>query len=198
MKHSILSIFSLLLIATATLSASCSDKKTEAPATAKKTTKAAPDANLPNYRYVDADTVLAKYNLSKDFEEEMIRLQSNIDNEAKRHENQVRSFQATMQNKMQNNAYTEASYKADQQHLAQLGNNAEQALGKLQNSMQEHGVKAQKILNDSIQNFIKEYNVTRGYDAILYKAATLYIDPRLDITDEIVEGLNARYNKVKK
>lgn len=38
----------------------------------------------------------------------------------------------------------------------------------------------------------------KGYDAILFKAATLYINPALDITNEVVEGLNARYNKVKK
>ncbi|MDE7381668.1 MAG: OmpH family outer membrane protein [Muribaculaceae bacterium] len=187
-----------LLIAVVSLTGACSnDKKTPAPA-AKKGSAPSEVTALPNYRYVDADTVLAKYNLSKDFEEEMIRMQSNLDNEAKRHETQVRSFQNSMQNKMQNNTYTEASYKADQQHLAQLGSNAEQALGKLQNNMQEHGMKAQKILNDSIQNFIKEYNAAHGYDAIFYKAATLYIDPRLDITDEVVEGLNARYNKVKK
>ena len=53
-------------------------------------------------------------------------------------------------------------------------------------------------MNDSIEAFIKEYNKTRGYDAILFKAATLYINPALDITNEVVEGLNARYNKVKK
>lgn len=30
------------------------------------------------------------------------------------------------------------------------------------------------------------------------KAATLYINPALDVTDEVVKGLNERYNKVKK
>lgn len=201
MKRLFYSFFSLFILAVITLNlASCSEKKQETTTVKNtKNTAAKSDDILPNYRYVDADTVLAKYNLSKDFEEEMIRMQSNIENEAKKHENQVRAFQNTMQNKMQNNSYTnEAAYKADQQHLAQLGSNAEQALGKLQNNMQEHGAKAQQILNDSIQNFIKEYNVSHGYDAIFYKAATLYIDPRLDITDEVVEGLNARYNKVKK
>jgi outer membrane protein len=64
--------------------------------------------------------------------------------------------------------------------------------------MQQQYMEAQKIVNDSIQKFIEVYNAQHGYDAILLKAATLYIDPALDITDEVVEGLNARYNKVKK
>jgi outer membrane protein len=59
-------------------------------------------------------------------------------------------------------------------------------------------MKGQQAVNDSIKAFIAEYNKTRGYDAILIKNATLYINPALDITDEVVEGLNARYNKVKK
>ena len=57
---------------------------------------------------------------------------------------------------------------------------------------------AQQAVNDSIEAFVKEYNKTRGYDAILLKNATLFINPDLDITNEIVEGLNARYNKVTK
>ncbi len=59
-------------------------------------------------------------------------------------------------------------------------------------------MKAQQTVNDSIENYIKEYNASKGYDAIFFKAATLYIDPELDITEEIVTGLNERYNKVKK
>ena len=34
------------------------------------------------------------------------------------------------------------------------------------------------------------------YDMILYKAAGVYFNPELDITDEVIKGLNARYNKV--
>ena len=62
----------------------------------------------------------------------------------------------------------------------------------------EPGHGSAKIVNDSIMSYIKEYNESHHYDAIFMKAATLYINPDLDITDEIIEGLNARYNKVKK
>ena len=56
----------------------------------------------------------------------------------------------------------------------------------------------QKTIQDSIESYIKIYNAQKGYDAILMKAATLYINPALDVTDEVVKGLNERYNKVKK
>ena len=33
---------------------------------------------------------------------------------------------------------------------------------------------------------------------VLRKSATLYIDPKYDVTKEVIEGLNKRYTKVAK
>lgn len=156
------------------------------------------DSLLPNYRYVDLDTVLSRYNLAKDYNEEMLRMQTNMESEVKRHENSLQSFATSMQNKLQNNGYlTEASYKADQQQITDMQTKAQRAVAALQNNFESAAFMAQKTVNDSIEAFIRDYNMTKGYDAIFFKAATLYVNPALDITEEIVEGLNARYNKVK-
>ena len=177
---------------------SCADKTETKAAPAKaKTEKAA--SNLPNYRYVDLDTVLRRYNLAKDYNEEMLRLQTNAESQMKQHQNKIQNFATTVQNKMQNNGYlSEASYKQDEQKMANMQNEAQRSMQSLQNNIAQAADQAQKTINDSINAFIESYNKTRGYDAILFKAATLYINPELDITDEVVEGLNARYNKVKK
>lgn len=156
------------------------------------------DSLLPNYRYVDLDSVLSAYNLAKDYNEEMLRMQSNMQNEVKRHENSLQSLATTMQNKLQNNGYlSEASLQDDQQKYADMQNKAQRAVAALQNNFETTALLAQKTVNDSIVAFIQEYNMKKGYDAIFFKAATLYINPALDITDEVIEGLNARYNKVK-
>jgi outer membrane protein len=148
---------------------------------------------------VDLDTVLSRYNLAKDYNEEMLRMQNNMESALKRHESNIQGFANSMQKKMQNNGYlSEASYKQDQDKIASMQNSAQRDAANLQNNFQNAAMKAQQTVNDSIEAFIKEYNAKRGYDAILFKAATLYINPELDITDEVVEGLNARYNKVKK
>lgn len=153
---------------------------------------------LPNYRYVDIDTVLAKYNLAKDYTEEMLRMQSNLESEAKRHENSIKSFASSMENKYKNNQYTEQTYNADQQRMQQMQTNAASALDKLQRSSAEAAMAGEKVVQDSIHAFIEKYNASHHYDAIFLKAATLYIDPALDITEEVIEGLNARYNKKEK
>lgn len=187
-----------LLIAGGT--AACSQEKdqakTNAPAKAKSE-KTAPA--LPNYRYVDLDTILSRYNLAKDYNEEMLRMQNNAESQMKQHENKIKNFANTVQHKMQNNGYlSEEAYKSDENKMANLQNEAQRSMQNLQSNLAQAAENAQKTINDSINAFIESYNKTRGYDAIFFKAATLHINPALDITDEVVEGLNARYNKVKK
>lgn len=177
---------------------SCGDNQKQE--TAKPTAKVEKKAdNLPNYRYVDQDTLLAKYNLAKDYNEEMIRMQSSAESQMSQKEKSMQSFATQVQNKMQNNGYlTQESYQADEQKMANMQNDYQRTANTLQNNIMTAAANSQKAINDSINTFIEIYNKAHGYDAIFFKNATLYINPALDITDEVVEGLNARYNKVKK
>ena len=186
------------LSAATMLSCNDTEKKDAAPAKAK-TEAGKSSSNLPNYRYVDLDTILSRYNLAKDYNEAMLRLQNNAESQMKQHQTKIQNFATSIQNKMQNNGYlSEASYKQDEQKYVSMQSDAQRSMQNLQNNIAQAADQAQKCINGSINAFIKEYNKTRGYDAILFKAATLYINPELDITNEVVEGLNARYNKVKK
>ena len=195
MKKTLLKISALALMTFAT---SCNDNKADKAAD-NKAPEAKEEVVLPNYRYVDSDSVLAAYNLAKDYNEEMLRMQTNFENTARQRESAIQSEMNKMQQKMQNNGYhTEDSYRQDEQKLTKMQTNAQNEIAKLQNNILNAQMEAQKTVNDSISSFIKEYNKKYGYDAILLKGATLYIDPRLDITDDVIKGLNARYNKVKK
>ena len=81
----------MTVVAFMSMLSSCSDstkeeKKTAAPA---KKTAVAPEETLPNYRYVDLDTLLSKYNLAKDYNEEIIRMQNSMEQEIKRLQEQT-------------------------------------------------------------------------------------------------------------
>ena len=194
------SIPTLLLISLMMIAGSCDKNGNKQETTQSKIYGiiAKADSLLPNYRYIDLDSVLSNYNLAKDYNEEIIRMQSNMQSEVKKHENSLQSLATTMQNKLQNNGYlSEASLQADQQQYADMQNKAQRAVAALQNNFESTALMAQKTVNDSIEAFIYKYNMEKGYDAIFFKAATIYINPALDITNEVIEGLNARYNKVK-
>lgn len=194
------SISFLAALSIGLMAVSCGKNKSDSQASQELISNmiARSDSMLPNYRYVDLDSVLSNYNLAKDYNEEMLRMQNNMQNEVKRHENSLQSLGTTIQNKIQNNGYlSEASYQADQKQFADMQNKAQRAVAALQSNFETTAMLAQKTVNDSIEAFIHEYNMTKGYDAIFFKAAALYINPALDITNEVIEGLNARYNKVK-
>lgn len=201
MKITSIKLFgSALMIALVALS-SCGGNDSKKPAAAKGNIASAAKGVLPNYRYVDLDTILDNYNLAKDFNEEMLRMQTNMESTARQKESSLRSYASQVQKKYQNNSYLTSSeqqaIQMEQQKIESMQSQAQRELANLQNNYQTAAMKAQQTINDSIQKFIEDYNREHGYDAIFFKGATLYINPALDITKEVIEGLNARYNKKK-
>ena len=151
-----------------------------------------------NIRYIDSDSLMTHYNLAKDFQEASMRAVSKIESARQSKAAEIQKFAAAIEQKGRSNGYlTEASYNADMQKLQKMQQDAENYLAGLSRNTENELGQQQLQLNDSIENYIKIYNASKGYDAILFKAAGVYFNPALDITKEIIEGLNARYNKVE-
>lgn len=181
------------------MGACSTDEKADKAPVEKKTTKNTDARALPNYRYVDIDSVLTKYNLSKDYNESMIHMQNNLESSLRQKESSLQAMAGKYQQKYQNNGYSsQEEFERDQKSLANAQNSAQKEAAQLQENYGKQVDQMQKNVRDSITTYIKIYNEKHGYDAIFMKDATLYIDPALDITDDIVKGLNERYNKIKK
>ena len=109
-------------------------------------------------------------------------------------QNELQNLAAQIEQKRNNNGYlSQESFDADVNNLNKKQNEAANILRAHQEKVQKQIAEFNRQLTDSIQNFIKDYNATRNYDAILYRASGLYFNPALEITGEIIEGLNARY-----
>jgi len=69
----------------------------------------------------------------------------------------------------------------------------------LENGIAAEGAKTMEDLKKRINNFLVEYNKKQAYSYIFSYSAALnilfYKDPSQDITNEVVAGLNAAYNK---
>ena len=184
-----LAMFAAVLMMAAT---SCNDKPAEAP----KASNAAAVENL-KIRYIDEDSIMANYNLAKDINEAMLRRQNQFDAAQKQRGNEISKFGNAMQQKYQNNQYlTEEAFNADQAKLQKMQADAESYLTSLQQSIQNELNQSQIQLLDSIDNFMKDYAKKKGFDMVLRKSATLFIDEKYDVTKEVIDGLNKRYNKV--
>ena len=194
MKNFALCAKSLMLIL-ALFAVSCSNAN-DTPATAPAANADQPAVAL-NIRYIDADSIAAHYNLAKDFKEAQMRQVSKIDNAQRSRGAEIQKLANQIQQKINSNGYlSQESFNSDQELLNKKNTEAQNYLASLQREAEQEMIQQQMQLNDSIEAFIKEYNKTRGYDAILYKAVGVYFNPALDITDEVIKGLNARYNKV--
>lgn len=178
--------------------ASCANQNTDQAATAADSTAEAKAPSM-NIRFIDADSITTHYNLAKDFKDIAIRAISKLENAQQNKGAEIQRFAAQIEQKYRSNGYlSQASYEADMNKLNKMQQDAQNYLANLQNTTDQEMAEQRQQLNDSIENYIKIYNAGKGYDAILYRHSGVYFNPDLDITNEIIEGLNARYNKVEK
>ena len=105
------------------------------------------------------------------------------------------------QRKVENNVY--ATRQRAEEEQARIIKSQEEYARLEQRLVNELSAEEQKnniALRDSINNFLTEYNKAHGYDLILSKMADniLLANEALDITKEVIEGLNERYQGSEK
>lgn len=198
MKKQAIFAFSLL-VAAGLASVSCSQQPQTAQSAPVVAEGQAAQAASLNIRYVDGDSLMSKYNLAKDVQEFILKTHSRLDQAQQSRGAEIQRFAGQIEDKGRNNGYlSQESYNADMQRLQKMQQDAEGYLANMQRNAQKELEEQNQILNDSIEAFIKEFSRQNGFDAILLKASGLFFNPALDVTNEVVEGLNKRYNKVSK
>jgi len=200
MKKIAFAAASLTALAMVTSCADSAGTNEASEANAKKTTKAETESFAPstNIRYYNMDSVMANYELVKTFNEANLRTMTELQNAQRTREGELNRMAASIQQKVQNNGYlSEASYNADMTELNKKQQAAQNYLGALQTRAQEEALRQQEEFIDSLHNFLADYNKTRHYDAILLFAPGELFNAELDITGDIIEGLNARYKASK-
>ncbi len=146
--------------------------------------------------YVEYDSLMAKYLLAIDIHKEMMRKETNINNTIEQKANSLQEEQAEFTRKYQNNVF--ATAERAQEEYERLARKEQEILQLQQTLVAEYENELQmyhRQLRDSVNNYIIEYNGAKGYDYILTKVGDniLYANEALDITQEIVDGLNSRY-----
>ena len=125
-------------------------------------------------------------------------MQNQLDALQKAQEDKIRNLQASFAQKEKNNVYATnpQQAQADQATYQNAMSAAQKAVANKQEEIAKILQENQKDLNDKINEFLKKYAKEKGYDMILNKAATFYIDPKYDVTSDVVEQLNKAYTKV--
>lgn len=175
----------------------CTDNKANNNNTASAPVAVGGPVNM-KIAYVEIDSLLTKYRYWNDLNEMMIQKEENIrttlNEKAKELDKEMREFQR----KLENNGFASRE-RAEQENLriSQKQRDLQQLQEKLTGELQAENQKISLQLRDSINSFLKIYNKDKGYSLIISNTGfdnLLYADPAFNITQEIVDGLNARYN----
>lgn len=191
----------ILALAVALSFSQCANNQNNAtPAPAANNEEVA-NANL-RIAFVEIDSLLTKYNFCKDLNELMLQKEENIrttlNEKAKKLENEMREFER----KVQNNGFTsQERAQQEQQRILKQQQDLQELQQKLSDELAAENQKNNLELRDSISSFIKQYNKEKNFDLIISNSGLdnlLYAKKVLNITDEVVSGLNSRYTSKKK
>ncbi len=148
-------------------------------------------------RYYSLDSVMANYNLAKDYDEASLRLQRNIESTTQSRSSAIEKFGTQMQTKMNGGQYTsEAQAQADYQKFQKMQADAQTEIGRMQQNAMMQVQNMQKEVSDSLAAVLKDLGAAHNLQAILPASPTQYFAPSLDITQAVIDELNSRYTKV--
>ena len=153
--------------------------------------------------YFDMDRVLQEYDLANDLRSVVETKVNSINQEVTRRQNKLQKDANAFSDKMNKGLITQSSaqvqYQKLQEQEASFNNYAQQ---KQQEILEEQNVMLNQI-SDAIKNFVDGYTAEMGYAMVLATQGAILPMPVVsavaerDITDALIEGLNAAYVKEK-
>lgn len=149
--------------------------------------------------YVDLDSIQENYNYYKEKMDEFERKKETADRDLNNAFQKIENERIAFVQK--GNAITQVEAENFQRDYTRKMQNLENQKKSLENNIQSEGVKTMEELKKKINEFLTEYNKEKGYSYIFSYSSTInilfYKDTALNITNEVVSGLNDAYNKTK-
>lgn len=146
--------------------------------------------------YVEVDSLMTQFDFAKEKSAELEKKSLNARNTLTQKGNQLQAAANNFQQKLQNNGFTSREQAESVQQALQRQQNDLAALqARLENELASEQQKFLQALQDSLNNFLTVYNQDKKFDIILNKGSILFAGKKFDVTQEVINGLNKRYNK---
>ena len=162
-------------------------------------TETASQAEVMPVAYLNVDSLLTNYVFAQEASEKLMKKQEDA---RLKMNTKLRTFQnevADFQRKLENNAFlSRERAEKEQQRLAKKEQELQELEAKLTQDIMMENQKLNLQLTDSLNNFLKEFNADGRFHIILSNTAkdnVLMANEQYDITEEVINGLNARCKK---
>ena len=194
----ILSIVAVLAAAAAlvlTLTGNCKCNKDKATAADGETITAA----AGDIVYVRIDSLMFNYDMYNDLRSEFEAKAQGIQDDLSKKGRKLESDGKAFENQINKGLLTRSSAEKQQQSLLQRQQDLQQLAGQKQMELQEEEAVMMNKVMDAVKTYLEEYNKDHNFAAILTTSdvtnAVIVGDAALDITQEVIDGLNAEYVK---
>ena len=147
--------------------------------------------------YIDLDSLQSNYQYYKkikgEYERKQLASNDEITNMQKRYQNRA------MQLQQKGPTMNQQEHEAAMKEINQMQQDLQTKKQSLDNELFNYNSKMKEDILSRIQNFLKEYNKDGKYDYIFsYEPGFMfYKDTSLNITNDVIAGLNALYVKNK-
>lgn len=186
----------LLLAALAVIACSCG-KGTKNTQT--KGTQSLPASG--SIVYVQLDTLVNQYDMFNDLKSELESKVQNIQNDLQSKGKDFQTDASDFQNKINKGLLTRAQAEEQNQVLTNRQADLQNLSQQKQYEIQDEQNKLLSDVVDAIKAYLKKYNETKKYSLILTTSnstnTVIAGDTTLDITYDVLEGLNNEYVKNK-
>lgn len=153
--------------------------------------------------YFDLDRVLQDYDMANDLTAVINTKAQSIEQEINRRGSKIERDQKAFEDKVNKGLLTQSTAEIQYRKLQEDQAEFQRYAGQKQQEIAEEANVTQNQILDAISTFVKEYNVEMGYAMIIatqggiLSIPVVTADEALDITDSLLEGLNAAYVKEK-
>lgn len=146
--------------------------------------------------YIQIDSLLSKYDMFNDLKSELESkaqvIQDDLDKKGRAFQRDIKDFDE----KVKKGLITRSQAEAQQTQLA----NREVELRQFSNQKQMEMAEEEQVLirrvMDAVEKYLEKYNAEKKYALIINTQGTSTVlkgDPMLNITNEVVQGLNEEY-----
>ena len=153
--------------------------------------------------YFNLDRVINEYDMANDLRSVAETKFNSINQEVNRRGTKLEKDSKAFQDKINKGLMTQSVAEIQYKKLQDQQNSFNQYAAQKQHEIAEEQQVMMNQIADAIKTFIDNFNAEKGYAMILttqgdiLPAPIVTADPALDITDEVLEGLNAEYVKSK-
>jgi outer membrane protein len=173
-----------------------SGKKTEQVKVASSNTAGTAPKGEVRIAYFEMDSINNAFQMVKDVRAELSKEEENLNNTLARMQKTYNDKFTQYQSQAKAGMSSIESDKANREML-QLQQRFSAEKQQMEQRLQDLSVRKMQEVKSKVEEFLKDYNKTRGYTYILaYEPGFMfYRDSSYDITGDVVKGLNEQYKK---